>query len=422
MMTKIKVLGEKIGFGDGDASSTSGDEMISTSTITNSSSAREVGENGDSCVDASGGEGCGSATVPKSPPAQKSSSSKRSEDVHSCLEDYKRLVREYTTRLAVLAVVTADCTALAQDFSLKIRQMFVLSMQLICHETTSMCTSAAELMHQTSNNFQSWNNAMTEQEFEEQKHISEDMSQHTEDIESDDAGTEEDVILGGGGGCSSPPPHAPLLLQSSLLVTTLHDAKRINQDELDGEAPAVHDATTTLFLRSSSHGWSRRKSSTGVVRSELSKSSGDSGGGIGVVGSSAVTAALHTSLAQSTKSKFSSIFSLKGKDKSKDAKSAPATSEGGGDRDSESGSGSGGSAAAVSAETHGEDEEALGEEEVAEGGGSVLHRVRAGVSCEGVLHLWAVSSAAVEGREPPLQSLVLEVSSVRDVLSLVGNL
>mmetsp|Transcript_34981 Transcript_34981/g.65293 ORF Transcript_34981/g.65293 Transcript_34981/m.65293 type:complete len:1347 (+) Transcript_34981:117-4157(+) len=399
-----------------------GDVEISSGATTSSETSTMSSKIDDSdMLDESSGRGSLSSSILSSDFNFRPSSVSGGNDTHILLSKYKDLAQTFTEHLQRLQHAAVACSAQATDFSLKIRQIFVISMQLCCHEKSKICSYNAELMKQTSSNFQLWNNAVNVKEFQvqEQKEVeqvrrksltmtalpptieleinSEECSQEDDNeqqklnINTDSApvsGSSEldiDVEV-----CVVPSaPLAPLgseqvVLQANMQFTTFRDAKRIVHGELDGSvAPTVVSDTSGTQVHFSGKGGSWMKRVDEAVSSTSGTTSSTNAGS-----SSSVPAPEKVS----TRSRFTRFFS---------SKSKPTDTTG--EVETETEGQNEGEGRKNVAETRDDVlDESVHEESHVEG--ASLYEAQATVSAEGVLHLYGAGGAGGQ----PLKSLMLE--------------
>ena len=170
-------------------------------------------------------------------------SSATTRDSHLCLQSYNSLALDYKERIEKLHLAATKCTSQKNDFSLKIRQSFVVSMQLCCHEKSKICTFNANFMNETSNNFQSWNNAVNEKEFEgrdDEKEVEKIRRKSLSSMQTlDEANHEPENKLPDNDKVLPPIVNGHLVLRDNMKFTTCRDARVINLGSLDGIVPQV---------------------------------------------------------------------------------------------------------------------------------------------------------------------------------------
>jgi hypothetical protein len=381
-------------------------------------------------------------------------------DMHLCFNKYKALAVEYTSHLEGLQRAATACTTDTNDFSLKIRQIFVISMQLCCHEKSKICSFNAKLMKETSSNFQLWNNAVNLKEFQVQdkkeienvrrkSHVvlpltaeeNQPEVNSSNDEEEEDETTDAATSLAGEDVEVTPSvPLLPLglsqlLLQDAMQFTTFHDAKKIGQGDLDGLVPVVVSDTLNVHVSFAEKGsWMKRAGKA----EEMSPTSSSTA----AIVSSPHAKHILSPEKVSTKSRFTRFFSSRSKEPKACELSTSEVTES--DRGSVS---SHPSLVGSLVDSIGEILDESMHEEVQSEGAFVYH-TQAVVSAEGVLHLYGVSTGGgdkVEGSgtecsvlegetevagsdggfdyksAPPLKSLLLEVMHRRLRACLVSS-
>lgn len=359
----------------------------------------------------------------------KSTSNNGANDTHLMLSSYKYLVETYTEHLHALQKGAVTCSTQTNDFSLKIRQIFVTSMQLFCHEKSRICSYNADLMKETSCNFQSWNNAVNVKEFQiqdkkEMEHVrrksqtmtampslenniklqdDENSQQDDDELQGDILNQELELGLMDAKNVNVVPtvPLADLgagqlLLETNMRFTTFRDAKHISHGELDNVSPTIVSNTSNVHVHFAEKGglWMMRSSKVDETSSIVVGSGGNMGspGGQNTASSTAIEKV-------SKKNRFTSFFSSKVK-----GNETPAhvmEEDNGNDGDIRNSVGD--SAGVVQDETVLDDNVP----EVAN-----LYEAHITVSAEGVLHLFGVSceGGSVKVDQQPLKSLLLEVT------------
>ena len=183
----------------------------------------------------------------------KSNSSGFDFDFHLCFSKYKALANEFTHELDLLQQAAVKCSEQSNNFSLKIRQIFVISMQLFCHEKAKICSHISGFMKETSDTFQLWNNAVNDKEFKEHDATGSDIihrksSSACSDVtnEDEDADSSSDATVLKSPTVTILPSIAleplgskNLILQNDMQFTTLRDARRASQGELDDVSPMI---------------------------------------------------------------------------------------------------------------------------------------------------------------------------------------
>jgi hypothetical protein len=394
--------------------------------------------------------------------------------MHVCLQQYQVLALQYTQQLETLRVAALICTRQTHDFSLKIRQIFVISMQLCCHEKAKICAFNEELMRETSSKFQQWNNAVNVKEFDvqdkKQEQVGcvrrksivsptlpatverEEREEESADLDKENAttntDTDTDTDLSAGAGAGDDVQLAPstpllplglcsrqVLQQGALRFTTLHSARCIARDDLDGIAPTVVADATGAGVNFAVKGSWRGGGSTASAPAHPSTSTHSS-----THGSSSSPALPNSPEKPVKKSRFGGFFSKHKATKEKESHPADlseaepgAGAESGGGEGGQSGSHGHGWDLRKSLESLGDAlDESLHEEQTqthahAQAEGASLFEAQAAVTSEGVLHLYGLQGQRPRQREgqgqggeeggffdyktaPPLKSLLLEVT------------